>query len=611
VPKDKGSQRVEIPSDLSTLSDEELQSLHEQATTEFDALDADENTDATGLSRMSELADAIEMMGGEFTARETAAAEQAAQREQLRGRVHPEEPDDAVDGDGGDGVAEGEGVEAPAGEPALVAGARGRTDVRDVLKSRNKLNIRLAEASRHQSEAATRGVPLFTSFGQSVLVASADIPGMGGVGAPLADMNALVSAYKTRARALPVSRAVGGNPVMGTYLDVRNGQAVERFGLLGNDGDWRQAPRFPVASMQREFRYNLDDTSSPNDAWEVMQAAAAPESLVAAGGWCSPSEIRYDFYNVVAMDGAYDLPTTGIRRGGLRWPTSPSYGDLVAQTPSPFWHWTETQDIAAATGTAQSGTKTCGRVPCAAFNEVRLEGEGICVTAGNLTTDAWPEQIANYLRLVNAVHFHRVNSFFINSVIAGSTAVTLTQTLGSPTTDVLAGVEHQVWDLRTKYAMADTDVLEVVFPSWILGLIRADISRRTGLDTPDSAFSVTNAMIASWFSERYVSVQFIQDFDVRGAAQFGQSAALATAWPTTVRFLIYPAGTWLRGNGLNLDLGIIRDSTLNATNDYTAAWSEEFFALAKIGHESRIVTLGASANTPTGTTGALTTATGI
>lgn len=609
MPKEKGAGGVQIPQDLSSLSDDELNALEESAVEEFDRLSEDENVDAGGLARMTELADGIDAVRGDRATRETQRAEAQRQREELRGRVHTDGTEDGPDTtvDAGDDE-DSEDADADV-EPALLASARRRrVDVRDVIKSGNRLNVRLSDAAARQP-STMRPVPLGQKFGQTVLVASADIPGYTAGGA-ISDMNGLVEAYKSRARALPASRALyAGRPMYDHYLDVMGGQASEKFGLVGHEGDWRQVPRFPVAQMQRQFRYSLDIASKPEDAWDVMQAASNPDALVAAGGWCSPSEVRYDFYNIVAMDGGLDLPTTGIARGGMRWPTSPSFGDLASSTG--LWHWTETQDIAAVTGTAQSGTKTCARVPCAAFNEVRLEGEGVCITAGNLTTDAWPEQIANFLRLVNAAHFHRVNSWFISNIVANSTAVSLTTGVAnaSATSDILAGVEHQVWDMRTKYAMADTDVLEVIFPSWVLGLIRADISRRNGLDTPDSAYAVADAQIAAWFRQRYVSVQFVQDFDVRGANQFGQSSALNTAWPSTVRFIIYPAGTWLRGNGLNLDLGIIRDSTLNATNDYTAAWTEEFFTLAKIGHESRICTV---ANTlPTGGTGALVSVTGI
>lgn len=567
---------VDTSVDLSALNDADLAKFEEDAVAEFDALDGDEALDADGLSRMTEVHDVVQAARQHKNDRAAAAAESAAKRAELRGNVHATEDADA------------EASDVTTAEPVVASGGH-KVDVRDVIKSGNKLNSRLAEARKHQpSESQPR---LSDRFAQSVLVASADIPNVAH-GSQLTDMSALVNAFQSRGRGLAPTRAfASGAPIYDHYMDPRSG--TKQFGLVGHEGDWRNAPRYPVATMQRQFRHMLDEMSKLEDAWAVMQDAANPAALIAAGGWCSPSEIRYDFYNIVGMDGAVDLPTAGIRRGGMRWPTSPSFGDLASSTG--LWHWTETQDIAAATGTAQSGTKTCARIPCAAFNEERLEGEGICITAGNLSTDAWPEQLSNYLRLVNAAHFHRVNTFFINKLVAGSTAVSLGAASQGVTTPILDAIELQAIDLRAKYAMTDDAVMEGIFPNWVVGTIRADLAKRKGYDSPASSFNVTNQEIAAWFTSRGIAAQFVQDYQVRAAGYPGQSSA-ATAWPTTVQFLMYPAGTWLRGNGLNLDLGIIRDSTLNATNDYTAAWSEEFFLLAKIGHESRVVTVPIDAN---------------
>lgn len=579
MPK-KETSGVQIPADLSTLSPEELSTLEKSALSEFDTLTNDPELTAEGLAAATALGESIENIRVESAARVAAAEELAAGREALKSRVHG-----AKDEDDEEKAAAKIGDDEDKNEHAEAVTASGRkVPVEDVLKSGNKLNIKLSDAQKHQP---VQTPSLRDDFDASVLVASADIPGFS-QGGQIANMADLVKAYTQRSRNLPVGSANRtGAPISDWYRDGRSGEL--KFGEVAREGDWRNANRIPIAQMQRQFRHMLDVASSPQDAWEVMQEAANPSSLVAAGGWCSPSEIRYDFYNIVAMDGAVDLPTAGINRGGVRFPTSPSFGDLASSTG--LWHWNETQDIAAATGTAQSGSKTCARVPCAAMNEVRLEGEGICITAGNLTTDAWPEQLSNFLRLVNAAHFHRVNSFFINALIAQSTAVTVTPVANTgASTNILAALELQAWDLRTKYAMSDSDVLEVIMPSWMVGTVRADISRRNGLgDNPAAILSITNAEIASWFTMRNISVQFVQDFDVRTTG-YGQSTP-ATTWPTLNRFIMYPAGTWLRGNGLNLDLGVIRDSTLNATNDYTAAWSEEFFLLAKIGHESRVVTV--------------------
>jgi hypothetical protein len=79
-----------------------------------------------------------------------------------------------------------------------------------------------------------------------------------------------------------------------------------------------------------------------------------------------------------------------------------------------------------------------------------------------------------------------------------------------------------------------------------------------------------------------------------------QPLANATAWPTALKMLIFPPGTWVVGTGGTLDLGVQRDSTLNKTNDFTAAWSEDFWVIAKVCTESLNVTVTLAINGVTG-----------
>lgn len=537
---------VQIPSDLSVLSQEDLDSLETSAVDAFDTLSADEALDAAGLARATELADGIDLIRGERGAREAAAAEVAAGREALNKRIHGDESEG--EGEGGEG--EGEAAPAEGAEPALVAGGRKAGDTIR-LKPASKLNVRLSEAAKFAGDHGPRNDPR-----EAVLVASADIRGFT-QGNTLNGMSDLVKAFCARARTLP------------------DGRGAQNY--------------VPVAQLQREYTFNLQEDSPMEEAYKVLTAAGNPEALVAAGGWCSPSTISYDFYNIVAEDGMLDIPTTGITRGGMRWPTSPSFGDLASSTG--LWVWNETQDIAAATGTAQSGTKTCARVPCASFNEARLDCDGLCITAGNFTTDAWPEQLSNFLRLVMAAHAHRVNTRLISKIATASVPVTGYAATGQGVAvPILDAIEMQVVDYRTKYATENGLILEAVFPVWVKAMIRADLAKRPGYYNGDSSFNVTDAQIASWFTMRGISVQFVQDWQVRSGFAFGNTTP-TVLWPTSVQFLLYAAGTWVKGNGLQLDLGVIRDSTLNATNDYTAAWSEDCWLVAQIGHESRLVTV--------------------
>jgi len=553
--------KVTFPEDLSALTDDALSRLETDAVAEFDELTAKDNFGADDLARSTALADGIEAVRTEQTARVEAANELANQREALKARVKPAaEPEGEPVED--DGAADGG---APA-EPALAAGAKTKVPVEDVLASGNKMNSRLTEAATLQR----RNMATLPRMGEPVLVASADIRGFT-QGAEISGMSGLIAAMQARAKTLP------------------DGKGLHNF--------------VPVAQLQRDFRYKTDIDAGHDEIVEILQAAGNAQALVAAGGWCSPSEISYDFFNIVCEDGMLDVPTVGIRRGGMRWPTSPSFGDLASSTG--LWVWNETQDIAALTGTAQSGTKTCAHVPCASFNEARLDCDGLCITAGNLSTDAWPEQLSNYMKLVMAAHAHRVNARLILKLanLCNANAVSLGVTGQGVATPVLDAVELMAVDYRNKYAMCDDATLEAVFPGWLLAMFRADLAKRKGWDSPGSAFNITNAEIASWLTLRGISAQFVQDWQVRGLTALGASGATnigaaspATAWPTQVSFMIYAAGTFVKGNGMTLDLGVIRDSTLNATNDYTAAWSEDCWLVANPGHEGRLVTVPLCAN---------------
>jgi hypothetical protein len=553
----------QLPADLTALSDADLAQLESDATAEFNGA-----AEAKDVARVGLLADSIESVRGESQRRASAAAEVDLEIQRQRERVTPPQP-----------VAEP--VAPAAVAPALPAAiqpavvttplstvAPANSAVETLLaggpmpQANRKLNPTLAEI---QANAPSTKAP--ASRRESVLVASANIPGVTHA-STLPDMDALVAAMTAKAKTLSITR-------------------------LGDDAPW-----YPVASMQLDHRYSLDLGASPEQINEVLQASANPDALVAAGGWCSPSEISYDFYNVVCEDGMLDLPSVGINRGGMRWPTSASFADIISGNN--YWSWNETQDIAALTGTAQSGTKTCVRVPCPAFNEQRLHCDGLCLTVGNLMEDAYPELIANHTRLLFAGYAHRMNLLRINALLdpTNSTAITGFGTAGSGVVaPVLGSLELSAIDYRERFAMCEDAVLEVVLPRWLRGAMRSDLRKRTGVDL----LEVSDARLMNMFDLLNIRVQWVTDWQSRTSGYPGYASAFLTTWPTTVQFLMFAAGTFVWGRGLQLNLGVIRDSVLNATNDHTAEWMEECWLIAKIGHESR---LGTIAICPDGTTGA-------
>ena len=53
-----------------------------------------------------------------------------------------------------------------------------------------------------------------------------------------------------------------------------------------------------------------------------------------------------------------------------------------------------------------------------------------------------------------------------------------------------------------------------------------------------------------------------------GAMATGRLPSIPAAAPAEVAWTLYPQGTFLAMDGGTLDLGIIRDSVLNSTNDF-------------------------------------------
>jgi hypothetical protein len=580
--EDEGT--ITIPEDLDDRDahpDDELTSLEESLVEAFGELKESGLLDTATIESMSELADGLDSVRAEMARRQQADEDAAATIAELSNRVTAQSEGEGDEGDEGAEGAEGdegaddesELVETPeptaedgevGGEPApqaVAASTRPAQRVPATVSKERRINVPLAEVRKRRRAQLAGQAPR-----QNTIRASADVPGFL-AGSELESLQDLAKAISERSRTTPITQS--GNVT---------------------------GPK--VASMMREFehRVSLDSGSDHVDA--VMKAATNQESLVAAGGWCAPSEIMYDFFNIADEDGILDLPTVGISRGGVRFPTSPSLADVFGNV----FLWTETDDIATITG---GPNKPCFRPPCPTFNEERLECHGVCVTAGNLTEEAYPELIANHLALTMSAHVHVMNLRHIADIVAQSTAVDVTEGANPAiTASVLGAVELQVWDYRARYGMADSAILEVVLPSWVKGQMRSDLAKRNGVDL----LAVTDAQLNTWLNLRGVRAQFVQDWQVR-AGDFPGQATPRQDWPAAVSFLLYAAGTFVLGQGMTLDLGVTRDSVLNAENDHTAAWTEDCRLIARIGHESRVVTVTAD---NAGNTGAVNiTGTGV
>jgi hypothetical protein len=574
------------PSDLTLIGDSDLTELETRGAAEFARVEAIDNVDPETLQYAMRLADDLDAIRAELRVREVRAQANAdlqrtrvgEQLAQLKDRVH------GTDGQGTPASQAPAPVDADAIAAAAAQGVASEfVKIFSNGRSGNGLGAVAKRATASLAETAQHAPAAKVPTARLAVTASVDIPGVAR-GEGLTSLTALADVTARKAKSMPVTQ----------------GQPSEQL----------------VASIRNDFSHSVDNRTTRGEMKDLISFLTGPdkqEALVAGGGWCAPSETRYDFFNIACESGLIDLPTFGVTRGGITFPVSPSLADALSggtafagfaatlsNTSTPFL-WTEADDIAAATG---SPTKPCIRVPCSDMDEERLEAYGYCLTAGNLTDDAWPEATQNTLQLLMAAHAHVINARLIALMLARSAATTTIT--GGAVTDAAApriynAVGLAATDYRARYGMCIDDVLEVILPYWARDVIQADLAWKAGVELGDIPLSEVNR----YFTSRNIAVQWVNDWQVRGASQFGNATNM-TAWPTTVDFLIYAAGTFIHGNGMTLDLGVIRDSVLNETNDHTAAWSEEAHLIARVGHESRRYTVGFNVN---GSTSALLTGT--
>lgn len=600
-----GDDTVIVPEDLSTATDDELAALEAQLVAAFDS-HLDEGS--TDLAAMTEIAEALDRVRSESAQREQAAAEAQEQIAALRARVHSGGDEGEGGDDGGDDPGDGAAPQGDGGEGAAAEGEREPALTAAAPPARRLPASARGVTARAPRPAVQNAEPRIT------ITAAADLPNL--VAGASIDLTQVAVAMHERARALS-----NGSPRV----------PIARFNMPYGEGE------------------RLTRGMSAEAALDVIERVTNPQrlgNLVASGGWGTPSVNMYDLFALDGATGLLDVPSVGIERGGMN---IPSYIGIDAADGA-LWDWSEDQDeqttitisdLDATGGTATAttsaahllavgdtvvvnsssgnvngtytvasvadsthftyatvGTPTVSnatgyatrqkgvfRIPCPTWTDYRLAGYGLTIEHGNLTDRAFPELTRRYTSVVLSAHLRRMSALWV-STMEGSThadAVTVTAVGSDSYGELMSAIELQAVDYRSEHLMSANAVVEVVLPAWTREMLRANLAMRAGNGV--DMLAVTDAQLTAHFAVRNVRVQFVEDY------QRMFSSTPKQVWPTSMRFLMYPAGSFVEGNGSTIDLGVVRDSRLNATNDHTAAWTEDFRLLARRGPKARKVTV--------------------
>lgn len=542
VPTDDATPAIALPDgDIKDVEDEALADLEQRAVAAFEAIRDKEFLTDDDVAEAERLAEVVTAVRVEQDGRATANAER---RNKLAGIELP--GSSAAEDADADGTA-ADDVEVPDDaselEPdAVTAAARptGGAQTRPRTRAAD-----LAPLAKKPAAAPERR-PVS-------LIAAPEAPGHQ-AGTAFGSFGEVAEAVSRRASEYPSS------PLPGTRTRMKHGIALLRK-------DFEPGLVAKAVTDSQVIDYAVDQHRLPGG------------SLVAAGGWCAPSETLYDLAEYEAADALVDMPEINVARGGIRFTPGPDFRSIFDGTG---FSQTEAQAIAGQ-------TKPCYRVECPPFTEERAGVEGLCITAGILQNRAYPELTARVVRGALAAHAHRISAKSIARMVALSTAVpSLPNPGGAAGTPVLNAIELAAEDVKYRHRMARPTVLEAVFPLWVLPAIRADLAWQGGKDLLD----VTDAEIRAWFTLRKIAPQFVYDWQDSGLGQ----ATAAVRWPATVSFLIYPAGTFVRGMGDVISLDTVYDSAGLVENEFTGLFTEESLMVAKTGHDSRVYTVPIAAD---------------
>lgn len=347
--------------------------------------------------------------------------------------------------------------------------------------------------------------------------------------------------------------------------------------------------RISIASINKPDAKKI--SGSPGEQFAAIMEAANERNLsggsltaAATNSWCAPSEIIWDsFLELEAVDSLLDLPQLVADRGGIQFTKGPQMPAILAQELG-------VQTEAEADALEE---KVCYSVDCPDWEEVRLDAVYFCLTSGILTNAAYPELVRRTIDLTRKGHQLKVNAEIIRRISAAIGAATNYVEVGGGTSDILDALTIQALRLRYTLSMAADASIEVVLPLWAREIVRADLSRRTGVE---NYLSISDAQIDEMFRVRKLRVQF-----VRGYQDLDTTATSAwTAFPNAIEALLYPAGSYVALTKDVIELDAIHDSVNTSTNRYTAVFFEEGLAVANTGAKGVKVSISVNVQGLTG-----------
>jgi antitoxin (DNA-binding transcriptional repressor) of toxin-antitoxin stability system len=297
-------------------------------------------------------------------------------------------------------------------------------------------------------------------------------------------------------------------------------------------------------------------------------------SLTASGGLCAPLTPIYSMPQFATdAEPVWDsLPKFQAARGGVNTPEATIIGDITTAISS----ISEANDALGGT----FATKSCQDMTCPSYTEVAVQILAHCREYGNLNARAWPEKIRHENELTMAALAQTSENFMLERIKALSINVTSGAATLSAMSYFVDAVVKNIFGVRGRLRMARGARFRALLPIVLLDMLLLDT-----VQTVDGNRFRTREQISEYLSSVGIDVVWYLDGNFTAGDDMvpdaAQAAGALESWPNTFQWAFYPEGAFLGIDMGSLELGIVRDSTLNSTNDFQV-FGEKFRNVARI-----------------------------
>lgn len=563
----------EVPEDLSSLTPDELAGIAEElaagiqdvaqnyagyVTDDFTVEDLLEATRAAkaDLDRVRAFAaETPEEEAAEVKAEEAVPAEEAADdaAEQFASLAEAAAADDDDD-DEPDAPVEGETEGAPKGEKVM-PNVRGKVAAK---KKASKASLTAAVGVRAPLPKPQGGHAIPESAPAVALVAGAAVSNIKPLGEKFDNMVEIAQVMQKRVQQIgKVPEGLRENEVVARaswshlYPEDRKltGDVSSDMALVAAATDSQM--------IRREF-----------DA----RKNAEPNSLVASGGLCNPVTPYYNLQMISTPQRPVQaaLPSFNADRGGIIFVQPPGLGSFT----SAVGLITEAEDAMGGT----FAQKSCLTVTCPPTVQTDVDIIYHCLQFGNLGARSFPEQVAQASETTLAAHARLAEANLLTQIDNASTVVTAGSLGLGASASLFSQILAAANGIRSVNRTDPNMVLRLLIPFWSIDLIVSDVIR-TQFERFDTDEDKVTAL---WRSFGIEPTYYLDSATGRGQVFSTQSAGVLNTFPSTVYSYLFPEGSHLFLDGGVLELGIVRDSVLNAENQFNL-FGESFENSAYVG----------------------------